>query len=443
MAHPIIIQESSFRNYLANFRDVLRPAQWTYFETVLMGLIHCQASRTLSGMLRSVAVWVMVWDLSRFLVSPGWSTTRLAEARYRVYGAEVQPLIAATHESQRLNRPRKRGRPTATLVTGYLILDDSTHVKRYAKCMEGQGWHYSSTDRRSMPGHSLFQGVYLVEDHQYPLDAQMYVQKSVCEREQRVFRSKVDMALQTIVDFEPLAGTHTHVLIDSWYVNKAMWKAVREREWDLTGGLKANHKLRVLDPTTAEWVWMRLDDFAQGLSAEPFEPVLWPSQEGEQRVWAHLIRTRIKKLGVCQVLIVRPTADAPVSQTRFYLTTRLEDTLEQVVDAMAKRWTVETLFADFKELMGSDQYQLHSAEAIRRFWALGLCLYQYLDSLRHRLDRLHKRHVTLGETLAWLRQRHADLALRWVCDLSTKKMPTHEIQAVFAPALKPLATINC
>ena len=110
------------------------------------------------------------------------------------------------------------------MVTGYLILDDSTHVKRYAKCMGGQGWHYSGTDRRSMPGHSLFQAVYLVEGHQYPLDPQMYIQKSVCEREQRTFQSKVDMALQTVQDFEPLADTHTHVLVDSWYVNKACGK---------------------------------------------------------------------------------------------------------------------------------------------------------------------------------------------------------------------------
>lgn len=61
MAHPIIIQERSFRNYLANFQEVFRPTQWMYFETVLMGLIHCQASRTLSGLLRSVAVLVTVW----------------------------------------------------------------------------------------------------------------------------------------------------------------------------------------------------------------------------------------------------------------------------------------------------------------------------------------------------------------------------------------------
>jgi hypothetical protein len=443
MAHPIIIQESTFRNYLAALRETVRPAQWRYLETVLMGMIHCQAARTLSGMLRGLAVLVSVGQLSRFLISPRWSTTHLAEARYRVFGAEVQPLVAAAHATQRLNRLRRPGRYPATVVTGYLILDDSTHVKRWAQAMGGQGWHYSSTDQRSMPGHSLFAGLYVVEGHQYPLDPQMYIQKAVCEQEQRTFRSKVDLAVQAVEDFDPLPDTHTHVLVDSWFVNKRMWKAVKQRQWDLTGGLKANHKLRVLDPCTGGWLWLRLDEYAARLPAEPFEPVLWPSQQGEQRVWAYLIRTRIKKLGACQVLIVRPTADAPVDQTRFYLTTRLEDTLEQVVETMAKRWTVETLFADFKELMGSDQYQLRSAEAIRRFWALGLCLYQFLDSLRHRLERIHARHVTLGETLAWLRQRHTELAFGWIYLLTTRGVPRTQIQAQLAPAIPPLEVSNC
>jgi hypothetical protein len=443
MAHPIIIQESTFRNYLAGFREAIQPAQWRYLETVLMGLIHCQASRTLSGMLRSVAVLVTVGQLSRFLISPRWSTARLAEARYRMFSAEVQPLVAAGHVTQSLNRPRHPGRPKTTVVTGYLILDDSTHVKRWAQAMGGQGWHYSSTDRRTMPGHSLFQGLYLVEGRHYPLDPQMYIQKAVCDREQRTFRSKVDLAVQAVEDFDPLPDTHTHVLVDSWFVNKRLWKAVKQRQWDLTGGLKANHKLRVLDPRTGGWMWLRLDEFAEGLSAEPFVPVLWPSQAGDQRVWAYLIRTRIKKLGTCQVLIVRPTAEAPLSQTRFYLTNRLEDTLEQVAETMAKRWTVETLFEDFKELMGSDQYQLRSAEAIRRFWAISLCLYQFLDSLRHRLERIHARHVTLGETLAWLRQRHADLALGWIHLLATRGVPLARLQSQLASPLPPLRMSNC
>ena len=109
---------------------------------------------------------------------------------------------------------------------------------------------------------------------------------------------------------------------------------------------------------------------------------------------------------------------------------------------MALHWSVETFFADFKELMGSDQYQLHSAEAILRFWALGLCLYQYLDSLRHRLKRLHHRHVTLGETLAWLRQRHEELRVNWICRLSTRGIQPLQIQTALAPALPPLS-LNC
>ena len=442
MAHPIIIQEGSLRNYLGAFREVIRPAQWTYFETVLMGLIHCQASRTLSGLLRTVAVLVMVWDLSRFLVSPRWSAARLAEVRYRVFCAEVQPLVAAAHEVQRTNRPRQKGRPKATVVTGYLILDDSTHVKRYAKKMGGQGWHYSSTDQRTLPGHSLFQGLYLVEGRQFPLDPQMYIQKAVCEQEQRPFQSKVDLALKVVETFDPLPETHTHVLMDSWYVNKRMWKAVKLRHWDLTGGLKANHKLRTLD-AEGQPTWMRLDDFADELPGDQFQPIGWPSQEGELVVYVYLVRTRVKKLGACQVLIVKPTAEASGDQARFYITTRLEDTLEQVVQTVALRWSVETLFADFKELMGSDQYQLHSAEAILRFWALGLCLYQYLDSLRHRLERLNHRHVTMGETLAWLRQRHEDLRVNWICLQASRGVQTFLIQTALAPALPPLSPANC
>lgn len=442
MAQPIIIQEGIFCNYLAALQGAIRPSQWKYFVTVQMGLVHCQASRTLSGLLRSVATWVTVCQLSRYLVSPRWTTEKLAEERYRVFAAEVQPLVVTAHVEQRRQRVKRRGRYRATVVTGYLIMDDSTHVKRYAQKMGGQGHHYSSVDKHTMPGHSLFQGLYLVEGRQYPLDPQMYVQKAVCEAEQRPFRSKVDMALDVVNSFVPLPDTQTHVLVDSWYVSKGMWKAVKQRDWDLTGGLKRNRKLRIVN-AEGEREWMRVDDFADELSAAEFQAMVWPSQDGERIVYAHLQRTRIKKLGACQVLIVKPEADASMDQARFFITTRLQDTLEQVVQAAALRWTVETLFADFKELMGSDHYQLHTAEAIRRFWALGLCLYQFLDGLRHRLQRLLHQHVTLGETMIWLRERQQKRTIDWVCSLSAKGVPKQTIQQELAPALPVFSSSNC
>jgi hypothetical protein len=328
------------------------------------------------------------------------------------------------------------------VVTGYLIFDDSTHVKRYAQKMGGQGRHYSSVDKCTMPGHSLFQGVYLVAGHQYPLDPQMYVQKHVCEQENRPFQSKVDMALDVVAHFSPLDQTHTHVLVDSWYVSKKMWKFVKKRDWDLTGGLKCNRKLRIVN-AEGELEWMRLDDFTDELPADQCQEVEWPSLEGERTAYVHLLRTRIKKLGACQVLIVKPTAEAPSDQARFFITTRLQDDIHQVVQAVALRWTIETLFSDFKELMGSDQYQLRTAEAIQRFWALGLCLYQFLDSLRHRLQKVLNRHVSLGETLYWLRENQHKRMVDWVCNLSASGIPRQVIQRQLSPALPALSLSNC
>ena len=304
MAQPIIIQDATLRNYLQGFRGIFSVPQWKYFVTVLMGMIHCQASRTLSGMLREVAIWMTVGGISRFLISPAWSVEELAAARYTCFCAEVTPLVAESHAQQHLQRTKRKGRPVQTVVTGYLIMDDSTHVKRYAQKMGGLGWHYSSTDKRTMPGHSLFEGVYVVEGHQYPLSPQMYRQKTVCEREGVPFLSKIDMAENVILEFEPLPNTCTHVLVDSWYVSKRIWKAVKTRQWDLTGGLKKNHKLRIMD-LEGNLIWVQVDDYAEELTNDAFKPVTWPNQEGGQTVYACLLRTKVKKLGACQVLIVK------------------------------------------------------------------------------------------------------------------------------------------
>jgi hypothetical protein len=102
----------------------------------------------------------------------------------------------------------------------------------------------------------------------------------------------------------------------------------------------------------------------------------------------------------------------------------------------------ETLFADFKELMGSDQYQLYSAEAIERFWALAFCLYQFLECLRHRLERLENRQISLGEARAWMINRHLTQQLDWICSQATRGAISASIKQCLRPAL-PLNFSNC
>jgi len=49
------------------------------------------------------------------------------------------------------------------------------------------------------------------------LPPQLYRQEAVCEAEEVVFQSKIDQMEALIRGFEPVEGTVTHVLLDSWY----------------------------------------------------------------------------------------------------------------------------------------------------------------------------------------------------------------------------------
>jgi hypothetical protein len=435
MPQPVHIQDARLAQYLQLFSPVFSLPQWKYFVTVLLGLLHCDERRTLSALLRHVAVSMTIFGLCSFLRVAPWSVDELTTVRQAYFYEQVAPLVAAAHAEQRAQRPRRSGRPKRTVVTGYLILDDSTHTKRYARAQEGLGSHYSSTEKAVVNGHSLYQSVYLLQDRQLPLTPRLYRRKVTCETEGVPFVSKIDMAYEEVTTFEPPPDTHTHLLMDSWYMAKRIWRAARQRGWDVTGGLKSNRVMRVIDPDgTRRWVPVR--QYAAGLTPDDFEAVLWPTEEGDKVVYAHLVKTWVRGLGPCQVLIVKPDPDDDLEQTRYWATSRLDDTLEQVVGHVAQRWTIETLFADFKELMGSDHYQMRSARAIVRFWALGLCLYQFLDEVRATHRRLWGEHLTLGQARQQVRESHREGLLDWIFDQIETGVTRNEIRQALQPAMR-------
>jgi hypothetical protein len=75
---------------------------------------------------------------------------------------------------------------------------------------------------------------------------------------------------------------------------------------------------------------------------------------------------------------------------------------------------VEVLFADGKELLGLDQYQVMSTEAIVRFWTLAWAAYCFLDEERARLRLEWQRHVTLGEARREVQRRHWHQLITWM-----------------------------
>ena len=223
--------------------------------------------------------------------------------------------------------------------------------KRKAKKMEGLGMHHSTTEDKRVPGHSLVEGLYVLVGRRCPLAPQLYRQQAVCEKEGVPFASKIELMETTIPTFEPVAGTVTHVELPTWYSAKDLWRAAKERGFHITSGLKSTRWLRVADPTVPQgWCWQQLSDYTACLRASDYRRLKWP--KGDKEVYVHVVNTRVRKLYCCQVVIVRQSLDAPLSQARYWASSDLEASPEMLLAHIAARWDIEVQIARWQGRTG-------------------------------------------------------------------------------------------
>jgi len=351
MPKPIVCLSEQLCQFLEAFRPCFRKRQWKYFVTILLGMIECEERKTMTGLLRVVGERISLSGLSRFLSKWPWSAAEVTQTWLLRFRQRLEGLVQAEQDRLKAERPKSIGRPKATVVTGYLIFDDSVHSKPKGRKMGGLGQHYSNTDQRVVSGHCLFTGLYILLGQRCPLEAQMYRQKSVCQQEGVPFQSKIDMAVKQIEGFEPVTGTHTHVLIDNWYHCKQVRRAAQKRGWDVSGGLKSNRVMcRIATDGNREW--LKLSEYASGLGRDDWQ-----------------------------------------------------------VDILAVRWHIETFFEYNKDLLGSDHYQLMTSQAILRFWTLTACLMCFLEEQR---AISHPRLSTCGDARRKIQDEQRRNLLRWL-----------------------------
>jgi len=266
MPIPSICLDGRLRQFVDAFRACWSRPQKRHFVTVLLGLLQCQEPHTLTGLRRQVAGGPSVARLSRFLARAPWSAEAVVQTWWQRFVAQLTPAVAAERQRQRAAQPKRRGRPSQPVVTGYLIGDDSTLAKPKGKQMGGLGRHYSTTAGRQIVGHSLVQSLYVLLGRRCPLAPWLYRQHAVCAAEGVPFVSKIDRMAEVLATFAPLPGTHTPVLLDSWYSAKRLCKVTRARGFAITTGLKKNRALRIDDATVARgWSWQRLDEYTAAL----------------------------------------------------------------------------------------------------------------------------------------------------------------------------------
>jgi len=428
MPKPIVCLSEALRQYLESFRSCFSKRQWKYFVIVLLGLVECEERKTLSGLRRWVAEHISLSGLSRFMSKWPWSTESVAQTWLAGFRQKQKELVQSEHARQKAALPKSVGRPKATVVTGYLIFDDSVHSKPKGRKMAGLGQHFSNSEQRTVTGHCLFTGLYVLLGQRCPLACQLYRQKAVCQQEGVAFESKIQMATHQIETFEPVAGTQTHVLIDSWYHCRAVRRAAQKRGWQISGGLKSNRSLRLIDEN-GEREWLKLSAYAARLQRSDWQEVTWPAQQGGQKMYAHRLQTWVRKLGPTLLLITCHDLDNPLQSVRYWGSSLPSLQTQELVDILSIRWNIETFFEYDKDLLGSDHYQVMTTQAILRFWTLLSCLLYFLEEQRVQQDLPR---FTCGDARRKLQEQHRLNLLYWLKDQFQVNSSIEQIAAQLA-----------
>jgi hypothetical protein len=147
------------------------------------------------------------------------------------------------------------------------------------------------------------------------------------------------------------------------------------------------------------------------LDKADWQEITWPSAQGGQTMYAHLIPSWIRKLGPTLVLITCHDLDNPLKSVRYWGSTVLDLEMQALVDILAVCWQIETFFEYAKDLLGSDHYQVMTAQAILRFWTLMACLRCFLEEQRNADP---DQQLTCGDVRRNLQHQHRLNLLSWL-----------------------------
>lgn len=99
-----------------------------------------------------------------------WSTTAVAPQWAEHFYERLSESVQTEHTLQKAARAGWVGHTKQTVVTVFLIFDDSMYTKPKGRTRGGLGRHYSNTEQKMVSDHCLFGGLYVLLGRRFPLD---------------------------------------------------------------------------------------------------------------------------------------------------------------------------------------------------------------------------------------------------------------------------------
>lgn len=460
---PLIGVLPLLRPLLLAFGAIFSQPQQRHFARYLQSLLCQDHRRTLAAMARHVLDGPDASSWDRFVTTSPWKLPALTDQWRRFLRQELRQ-----HQPQGLRVAGKQ--------TDFLIFDDSHHP-RAGKYLEGAGYHWVHSHGRAEWSHAFVLGTYRTGDYTFAYSCDPYVRETevaqlntqrerenlrrppAARRPPVSFHSKVDLVVAQLTAFQPLRpGRPVFVLFDSWYLNRRIVRAAREKGLDWCSTLKRNRTLDLVDLTletgevrpvarlTVAELLDRLVPAAAlaeaGIPASAASPGgSWETVQVRGRAFRVLAyRAKLTGIGLVQVVVAQERyRDGGWSPYFPLVTNRLDLIPVEVVRVYLERWPVEVLLRDAKQHLGLVDCQLERLEGTARHWSLALLSQGLLTLLRlqaasgavrtasGRVVTVAEVGQTLGEVREFVKRCALVELIRWTCAQAAAGQSVEEI----------------
>lgn len=380
-----------------------RP-QRNHMLSLMHGMILCEGRKNISQIRNQTGQYRDLSSITRFLKESTWCHNRVQRRRMAFL-------------MDRIRRSRQKKGDERSVV--FLILDDTCCKKETStKRMEGLDFHFVHEDGKSMWAHCIVTSHIVTDGYSLSWDFRPYFRKEYCEGRGLAFKSKNDLAVEMIENYPSTDDELVYVLTDSWYTSEKLVNACNAKGFHMIAAVKSN---RMICPVG---IRISLADFTSNYVRKPDLRSVTVQNQGTY--WVKEYEGPVADIENVKVLMSWEEAYEAGKKPFFILCTDMSLDVVTILGYYHVRWHIETGYRYFKELLGFDQYQMWSFQAIERFWVIQFLTQNFIELQRMEWSKSHA-SLTFGDAVRRIRQEYFGQLVVYVYEEALKKTPLFEV----------------
>lgn len=396
----------TFYSYIVNFIIALglgfSKPQTHHVLTFIHGIILTDGKKTVSQIRRSTHETRHLSCMTKFLNESPWCPNRANRRRIQFMMDKIKKIRAKQGDTRAIT---------------FLIIDD-TQSKRdiTTRKMEGLDFHFSHSDGKSVWSHCMVSAHVVSEGYSFAFDYRSYFRDSYCKENGLMFKSKNDLAIDLIDEYESLSDEQVYVLVDSWYTSKKLIDTCSTKGYHLIGGLRTNRKIYPAG------IGIKLSKF---ISDYIQADVLRPVTVGHHQYKIYSYEGNLSDTENATILVSWEDKYDSKKKPFCLLCTDSSLDLVTILRYYEVRWNIETGYRYFKDLLGFDHYQLLSYKGIERYWCLQFLTYNFLEYQRKEWKK--EGIVTIGDTVRRIRRDHLGQLILYAYEQGISQRPLAKV----------------